>query len=79
MKVSLPNCFWSHEVSVAQNVEKEVELMLKDTLNNELVVKALVTRDEDSHTIQIAFFCQAYIINECPYDYLVYSVTKAKG
>jgi len=79
MKVSLPNCFWSHEVSVGQNVEKEVDLTLRDTTNHELIIRALVTKDEDSHTIAIAFFCQAYIINESPYPYVVYGVTKVKG
>lgn len=79
MKISLPNCFWSHEVSIAQNIEKEVDMTLKDALGSELVIRALVTKDEDSHAIAIAFFCQAYIINESPFHYIVYGVTKVKG
>jgi Ni,Fe-hydrogenase maturation factor len=79
MKVSLPGCFWSHEVSIAQNIEKEIDLTVKDGKGIELTIKALVTKDHGSHTIEIAFFCQAYVINETPYDYIIYGISPVLG
>jgi hypothetical protein len=79
MKISLPGCFWSHEISIVQSIEKEVELTVKDSLGVELTIKALVTKDIDSHTIEISFYCQAYVINETPYDYIIYGVLRVKG
>jgi hypothetical protein len=63
LKVSLPGCFWSHEVSIADNIEREIGLTVKDAEGIPLTISAMITKHEVSQAIEIAFYCAAYVVN----------------
>ena len=76
VRISVPGYLWSAPLELSANINRQVDIVLKDKLQNPTVVKASIIWDETTSTLLLTFFTSAYLINDTPYNLLTYSLPK---
>lgn len=76
VRISAPGYFWSPPLDLSQNINKQIDIVLKDKHQNPTVVRASIVLNESNGVLLLTFFTTAYLINDTPYDLLVYSQPK---